>query len=950
MKPKSSTSASLSTGSVSPPLLERAFGDNHTALKNWSSYKDKYFTRSVDIYLRLISAQEGSSQPSSPINTKSVAVQSSTEMRMACAFVLASNHQWNFQYHQGKLHLVPGSLEDVDTSMLFDIQQWCDASGDTLTYEFFLRDKHLPKKFVDFILTPYFKKLCTPDGPNSTTVKTSQTSIAGSADSDKLQSISSRSNCDTLRPTDTSTQSIDEHIEAALTKCNIRATPKASIEASITPQRLMAAKSELLRNLALSVNQSSENAEKPEPQESPSATPQQEAIAPLQQVNTETFVDDEYRKYLHQKTLKTFKRCWKKRLIIKLDVIMQWILRSKRICFLNFLDMTVGSTVNVILAFTMPLLGGVAFIAAPIYVLAATGTLIFWFITHSITAYVMTRWHRHQSTHLRSRIIEIETSISAYKEHIERLCKQLKNKKIDNDNCAECNAVLMKESIDLNKFKTELKQKKQNMFKSLIYLSRHNSFSDSLIKERRAFDRIAKEITKLKDVAHNSFADANRYETAMTELTCQQKHLEPAMDPITESIIMALEVFSQDKSSIEKDLNTLLGDDKNELDIFGSMSANDLGQLFSKASHIKWKSRILSVFQRIWYTLYKPPIVAHMLDTSRKESQHNKATLLGNFSEKANEISPEQYAEIKHEGEKKPTLLNPNTRLANLFSKAQEGINTSHVISEQSTKLELATFAYGAQTVFRTTVSYCIYYLRRIPYRLHELGVTWALISGIKLNFLNLLKDAFPSPGAVGGIGIVLWGWFKYMATKFEEINNQLNQALCTSREEHMKNYKDPPYDLDTIPSWMTLNASKTCDSDNAPIVRKREQMGHFNAGVLDDSPVQGLSEGEWHAVRRQAKHASIELPPLLNALEQVKLELSTLTKQLRNESKATSGQKIVVEKASNEKIARLLIRYNLLAHRLQQVIKTTQQANYELVRHVHRVNQQVKILSRPQQ
>jgi hypothetical protein len=60
-------------------------------------------------------------------------------MRMACAFVLASNHKWTLQYNKGELRLTAGSLENVDLSMLAAIQHWHNMPGDALTYEFFLR-------------------------------------------------------------------------------------------------------------------------------------------------------------------------------------------------------------------------------------------------------------------------------------------------------------------------------------------------------------------------------------------------------------------------------------------------------------------------------------------------------------------------------------------------------------------------------------------------------------------------------------------------------------------------------------------------------------------------------------------------------------------------------------------------------------------------------------------
>jgi hypothetical protein len=81
---------------------------------------------------------------------------------------------------------------------------------------------------------------------------------------------------------------------------------------------------------------------------------------------------------------------------------------------------------------------------------------------------------------------------------------------------------------------------------------------------------------------------------------------------------------------------------------------------------------------------------------SRHESKHQKKTLLGLLSDRANEISPEKYTVIGNE------LRNPNTRLADLFSKAKEGIQTSKEASEQPNKLGIVT-EFGFDTLYQCT-------------------------------------------------------------------------------------------------------------------------------------------------------------------------------------------------------------------------------------------------------
>lgn len=979
-------------GSSSSPLFQCIFDNEKTTLINWNSYKLNHCNQPIDLYIQFINSLSKCGRQCIKLTNRSVVIQSRDEMRMACAFVLASNNRWHFKCAQGKVHLMTGLKGDVDESMLLDIQKWYNSQADELTYEFLLRGKRLPETFTEHIIKPYLKTIGIPNNdspiPNHLCNEKRQhffsspitkKSFTESSDEQYMPSEPILSHSDPLANNttihadtawlDDESHELDDRIDNALTEFNIKETSRKPIENSITAKRLMAVKHALLNrnqsddkhespvstanavassDTSLTVETQTDSRSLPPTIADSHVLPQQAACATLEQVSTEAFLNDADRQYMFQKALKTRHNLLKKSRQF-LDVVTQWVCRNKRCIIFQLTELGAGLAVNIILASLISLSIGSTIIISSFFILTLASAIIFWFTVDNIIYFVKTKWHHHRSEKLRKQIRKLEENIDIYCEKIKTIRTQLQSKTIKPDMAQKLEVVLTENLALLQQSEITLKQHKHKLLKSLMFLSGEVNITDALIKERREFDAIAKKISKLKHAASDSFEDAVLYETAMAELKYQQTCLKDAMKPVTESIILALEVYTQDKASIEKDISTLLESGTGKLNLFEDMNNEELGQIFSTIIDKKGKKSSHLTLHKIRSFLCKPSLIETMITHDVKKSMYNKHKLLGLQCEIASQIGPENYTET--EIEDNLVYWNPNMYVANLMSRAQAGIQTKQVLDEQVKKLETQAVKQVIKGVSKSIVAYVVFQLQRIPYQLYQAGTIMALLSGIRPSAKKLFGAALSGSSTAGIFGIVTWACVSRVSRIFNTWNNQVNQAITAVRENHMTNYSDP-YPLKNIPDWMALKESSTRDHQGHSIVRTREQMGYFNTGVLDDNLAQSLTENEWRSLRRQAKYAFGDATALINEFQEVKSKLSTLTNQLSQEHLAAKneGRQMVHNNASREEVARLLLSYNLLVQRIQQTIKTIQQANYECVRHVNRINQRLKIKHSPEQ
>ncbi len=287
----------------------------------------------------------------------------------------------------------------------------------------------------------------------------------------------------------------------------------------------------------------------------------------------------------------------------------------------------------------------------------------------------------------------------------------------------------------------------------------------------------------------------------------------------------------------------------------------------------------------------------------------------------------------------KDYTCNVNLLLSDWLDRVRNGIRIDQVVQTQSQRLDREHIIGGLKESWDTFVAFLSYYFRRALYRWHEAGFTTALVSGTTVSATSVLKATFPNPGAAGGLGIVLWFCFRHFGSWLDRKNDRINKGLTDARERLMVSY-DAPSDVpdQTEASTSAGRKGQTPVTDN----RTSEGTGYFNLGVLSDNEIAQLSEDEWRALRRQTKHTIQEITPLVEALNEVQIQLERLVEDSRQSRDVTV--------ADREKVACLLLRYTLLTRRIESTIKVPEQANYELVRHVHRINKRVRHVYTPNQ
>ena len=308
---------------------------------------------------------------------------------------------------------------------------------------------------------------------------------------------------------------------------------------------------------------------------------------------------------------------------------------------------------------------------------------------------------------------------------------------------------------------------------------------------------------------------------------------------------------------------------------------------------------------------------------------------VGVKGEAHNDEEHEFYAMEKCGG--KEYTRNVNLLLADLVDRAKVGINIEQIVERQNQQINRGAVLRGLKIFWDTITAYLAYYLRRIPYRLHESGITLALMSGATLSFIKILKEVFPNPGTAGGIGIVLWFWFRYLGNWLDRENDKLNQGKVQTREGLIDSYK-PKLDFSEEVEKLTAEGQKSQSRYPVTVDRPAKNIGYFNAGIFTDEPVAYLSEDDWRALRRELKNTSQELMPLLEAFKDVQLELDKLIRETQHRS---------VTVADKRKAACLQLRYILIARRIEhkRVFKALEQPNYEMARHLHCVGKRVRRL-----
>ncbi len=284
--------------------------------------------------------------------------------------------------------------------------------------------------------------------------------------------------------------------------------------------------------------------------------------------------------------------------------------------------------------------------------------------------------------------------------------------------------------------------------------------------------------------------------------------------------------------------------------------------------------------------------------------------------------------------------FNVNLLLSDWLGRVRNGISINQVAQTQSQRLNRAHILGGLKESWDTFLDFLSYYFRRSLYRWHEAGLTTVFVSGTSaVSAVSVVKATFPNPGATGGLGIVLWFCFRHFAYWLDRKNDRINKGLTEARERIMASYDASSDVADEAGAVIdTGRKEQTPATEN----RTSEGTGYFNLGVLSDHAIAQLSEDEWRALRRQTKHTIQEIKPLIEALNEVQIQLERLIEGSRQSRDVTV--------ADREKATCLLLRYTLLTRRIESTIKVPEQANYELVRHVHRINKRVRHVYTPNQ
>lgn len=987
------------------------------------------------------------------------------DMQLLCAFILAFDSGcFSVKKYKGKQYVCMKRRVKITEDLLNRLETFYAMPVDELIYRFDLDNKKLPKGFIEHrLLTSLKEEAGKWMGADSLSLAShnrdgldAQSGIGLNHGSSSAPAICEIQESLLTRRNPESEKKYSHQMDETINRLFMTYDIDIKKDKTLTPDKFIKVKC-MLKQLYCEERCTETDIDEPDISLSAATMPsisrdtQTTMVAP-QKVSSMMKLDDGYLLYLKEK-VDHKKNNRFQRLRKSCDVFFQWIARNKRIAIYNGVDMVIGAVVGVLLAHL--------FIAAPIYVLSAFITIIFWFAYDSLVTYAKKCYHQTKVASLEARINDLEKDVDAYEEFIKIQKIFLTELGDEYDGMedpeseearvlAERIAVLTEHfdilQTQLEKLEEKIHSNKYKLLNSITFLAGNISVTDALVAERREFDRIARKVEILKTKVQRSLEDEIHYAKALAKLEKQQIRLETAMLPVNKMVTLTYEIYTREKSRIEKYLQELLSSGSK---LFGGPADGEdqkdyeegLGKMFMDVIHKRGEWEPQTMARKIWSFIYKPRVMEKLFTDYLRECKDDEIAMLGKLSAEAREIKPEQYMMVRakslddaegaldqaqsqrirdweidinldrkiqrkrdrktplstsaedecispHEilsdnvkdtreeispiqregasvseggesrlstgvendsqndeeyefyvmekcGDKEYTR-NINLLLANLVERVRASLDLEEAVGCQSQQINRSGVFRSLKTCWDYVTDYLVYYFRRIPYRLHESGVTMTLMSGERLNFRNMLKAAFPSPMASGGLGLVLWFLFKCFGDWINNENDSVNQGKVRMRENLIDDYKSGRHLMgdDRKP---TDDMNKDKSGSSAPADKSVRNGNYFNAGISSDNPLTCLPEDDWRALRRELKRSSQELMPLLKAFGKVRVELDKLIRETRSRN---------VTAADKRKAVCLQLRYILIASGIEnkRVFKALEQPNYEVIRHLHRVGRRVRL------
>ena len=569
----------------------------------------------------------------------------------------------------------------------------------------------------------------------------------------------------------------------------------------------------------------------------------------------------------------------------------RWFMRNKRNILFNLIDILIGALIGLALT---------GIIGAPIYILAAIGTLVFWFALDMIVLGIRKSWHRHKSEKTQIELESLDNEIDKISAQTD-LAEEERKERI--------------KALETKRIALEKKQ-----LKHLAFLAGEIGFTN-MFNAMLDCDRAAQRANMLKIKAKDSVEDAIKYAKAMAELRREEERVGKSGKYVAGFLELLSIHRSRIEDNIERDIDYLdkLGifnpDKKPESDQETSDESmpDDPASLGMNFIDNRGGENPQSTLRNIRSFLFSPALKEGLLNERLRACKMDKQKVLEALAKDLAALDPQSEESNTERVEK------ANTRIAALAFRAAAGINMKALMHQTNQERRDDVVKQCTKVSLETFKAYLAYYLRRIPYRLHEAGVSRALIAGTKLNATSLLKDAFPNPVALGGLGIIWWFFFRLLGSAFENKNNKINQELAAARLQYEHTYVEPS--ADAKPDWMKDERK-----------RAKQCNGYFNAGVCDRDQQADLSMNECLALRREGKHSTAKLMPLVNELSDIQQRLADATEKVKQEVE-TDG---TVSAASKEEVRRLALSYGLVNCAVENVVKQPGQTFSEFGRRLN--------------
>ncbi|GFR70327.1 hypothetical protein ElyMa_003783300 [Elysia marginata] len=618
----------------------------------------------------------------------------------------------------------------------------------------------------------------------------------------------------------------------------------------------------------------------------------------------------------------------------------RWISRNKRNILFNLIDILIGALIGLVLT---------GIVGAPIYILAALGTLVFWFVLDMVVLGIRKLWHRNKAEAGRVELVKKNTEINDLSISIDSLTAQLEKLESQKKKLAEHSEGLDSQGEEIDSQIEELSSQKQELelqnkelesqrfaleqkqLKHLAFLAGQIGFTD-MYNAMLDCDRAANKANALKVKAKDSVEDAIKYAKAVAELTREEERVGKAGKYVAEFLELASVQRSRIEACIERDIEYLeklgiLDPEKynamhqdEEVDTSTDDPASIAVNLIDNRGEACPRSSLRKVRSFLW----SPTLKEELLNDRRRASSMDKQKLLEKLAKDITDLDPQAR------GDSVDRVAKANAHIADLAFRAAAGINMKEFVHQANQDRRDDVVKQCAKVSFETFKDYLAYYLRRIPYRLHEAGVSRALIAGSKINAGSLFKDAFPNPVALGGLGIIWWFFFRLLGNAFESKNNKMNQDLTAARLQYENAYEELLAEMK--PVWMKdeNNKAKQCN-------------GYFNVGVCNRDPQADLSTAECQALRREGKHATAKLMPLLSELGDIQLRLAAITDKVKQEAGPDGEGAVSVE--SRLEVKRLALNYGLVHCATENVSKQPGQTFYEFGRRLNLKSRQATIV-----